>query len=524
MFSSILNVAIGLIFMILLLSLACTAVNEFFSRLAGMRARTLEEAIRRLLDGTSKGGTLAEAFYELPLIKSLYEPTRVIFLGKTVEDRGKKQINAVAVAQPKPTIDTSKPQKDPSVTGNVSKGKWFADIFKLTHKPSYASPQIFSTAVLTLLQNKSDELSCNQQDKMLLQLPVLKNSAEYTLVSLALEKTKTLEEAKSKLLQLAFTSWVILSASHDNVAELIANTSDEPIKQLLTAIQTSVNDPKQIPAQIEDLLIRAQKELIPNVLPNLFEVIFPVYPTQGSVTLKTLKDQVSALNTTAPSHLTNILLMFMKTGDGTIQTFRTQIEKWFDEAMDRSTGWYKRKIQWITFVTAFTVVIGANADAIGIARALYQDQVLQTGLADAATMFVKENPTILKPTENAPLAKDISTSISPTISTNEVITTMLGYSKGLTLPIGWNAERDDLVQSWQTHGFTINTALLLLLRIIGWIIMVGAASLGAPFWFDLLSKFVNLRSTGKESVLAIPSSGADIPKVKTQLEQVAKAP
>jgi hypothetical protein len=34
-------------------------------------------------------------------------------------------------------------------------------------------------------------------------------------------------------------------------------------------------------------------------------------------------------------------------------------------------------------------------------------------------------------------------------------------------------------------------------RIIGWLLTIFAISLGAPFWFDVLNRFMNLRSAGK---------------------------
>jgi len=36
-----------------------------------------------------------------------------------------------------------------------------------------------------------------------------------------------------------------------------------------------------------------------------------------------------------------------------------------------------------------------------------------------------------------------------------------------------------------------------LTMILGWLITAFAVSLGAPFWFDLLNKFVNIRASGK---------------------------
>jgi hypothetical protein len=33
-------------------------------------------------------------------------------------------------------------------------------------------------------------------------------------------------------------------------------------------------------------------------------------------------------------------------------------------------------------------------------------------------------------------------------------------------------------------------------KILGWLLTAGALSLGAPFWFDVLSKFINIRGSG----------------------------
>jgi hypothetical protein len=33
---------------------------------------------------------------------------------------------------------------------------------------------------------------------------------------------------------------------------------------------------------------------------------------------------------------------------------------------------------------------------------------------------------------------------------------------------------------------------------LGWMLTAAAGSLGAPFWFDLLNKFITIRSAGKK--------------------------
>ena len=53
--SSVLDVAIGLIFVYLLLGLMCTTVNEWLAQLFKTRAATLKEGIRRLLNAPPKG-------------------------------------------------------------------------------------------------------------------------------------------------------------------------------------------------------------------------------------------------------------------------------------------------------------------------------------------------------------------------------------------------------------------------------------------------------------------------------------
>ena len=43
----------------------------------------------------------------------------------------------------------------------------------------------------------------------------------------------------------------------------------------------------------------------------------------------------------------------------------------------------------------------------------------------------------------------------------------------------------------------------LFLSILGWLITALAISLGAPFWFDLLTKLVNIRGTGQTKEIVI---------------------
>jgi hypothetical protein len=39
-------------------------------------------------------------------------------------------------------------------------------------------------------------------------------------------------------------------------------------------------------------------------------------------------------------------------------------------------------------------------------------------------------------------------------------------------------------------------APLVISHLFGWLLSVAAVSLGAPFWFDTLSRFINIRGAG----------------------------
>ena len=65
------------------------------------------------------------------------------------------------------------------------------------------------------------------------------------------------------------------------------------------------------------------------------------------------------------------------------------------------------------------------------------------------------------------------------------------------LPIGWTADHlADMKARWKDGGGDF--VWWLVVKLIGLSITAFAVSLGAPFWFDLLSKFMNVRGTGNK--------------------------
>lgn len=395
--SSIIDIAIGLIFVYLLLSLICSAGNEVIESYSKKRAKDLEKGLNEML----RDPTLVESLYRHPLIYSLFP----------------------------------KPYKAGA-----------------TNLPSYIPARNFALALM--------DIACPPR---------------------AQERS---------------------GAAGSTGAGLAGSTG----------------------VSLED---------IANKLPNLRETI--------------------AANDALPPDVKKALMTFVDAASEDPKKVRENIEGWFDSSMDRVSGWYKRRSQLIVLVIGLVLTILLNVDTLAIVRTLSTDKAMRDSLVAAAQEYAKNNPAptptaVTSPPGNpsspskpasvpapsaaagqspkskpSPTAKPPATSASspggsaaPSVSPatappsgpgSAAATTAdpcaagknspecriqqnLAEIKKLGLPIGWTRAEGDarsLNISWQ--GW--------LLRIIGWLVTALALSLGAPFWFDMLNKFIVVRSTVK---------------------------
>ncbi len=172
----------------------------------------------------------------------------------------------------------------------------------------------------------------------------------------------------------------------------------------------------------------------------------------------------------AENDLHRALRALVGSSDKELEEVRKGAEIWFDDVMDRVSGWYKRKVQWVLLVLAVIVTGVLNADTITLANQLWQSPELRAAVVEAASApRTTTQPTL---NENAP---------------EKQVQEQLDQLTKLGLPLGWGTDplraSKDPVQ-WFT-------------KVVGLLLTALAVSLGAPFWFDLVNKFVNVRSTGK---------------------------
>jgi hypothetical protein len=180
------------------------------------------------------------------------------------------------------------------------------------------------------------------------------------------------------------------------------------------------------------------------------------------------------------------LLAVVGSADGKeLADAKKAIEAWFDDTMDRATGWYKRKTQVWTVIVAAIVTLLANADTTQIARRLWTDPVLRSAVVEEAKARAqKPRPSVSVeyPDADDPTNPQVSggdASEGNTLSEQEH--SLLGKL------IGWQRADIDNWTWWPG----------LPQRLLGWTLTILAVSLGAPFWFDVLNKFMNVRSAGK---------------------------
>lgn len=199
------------------------------------------------------------------------------------------------------------------------------------------------------------------------------------------------------------------------------------------------------------------------------------------------------INRNVPNkHLRESLVTLIDEARGDFDRARKNIEDWFDGAMDRVSGWYKRRTQVILLVIGFVVAMLINADTINIGRALVNDDSLRRSVVASAERTAAQPLPSPAPTPATPEERE------------RVARQKIGDARAqldeLGLPLGWEHNRYDaggrLANADSLRRLPADASEFIL-KLFGLLLTGLAISQGAPFWFDLLNKFMVIRSTVK---------------------------
>lgn len=202
-------------------------------------------------------------------------------------------------------------------------------------------------------------------------------------------------------------------------------------------------------------------------------------PTKPLPGFEDIKDSIKHL---PDSNIRDALLAQVVASEGTLTELRAGLATWFDQSMERLSGAYKRQLKLISFFVGLVLALSLNADTIALVERLWHDGTLRAQIAQTAA------PRALA-WNMARASNGAGSGDHAAANDFETAKQALG-----PIPFGWDLHGAD-AGLWGSKG---------LLKAAGILLTTLAIMLGAPFWFDLLSKFMRIRGTGDKPA---PSEG-----------------
>jgi hypothetical protein len=462
-----LDVAIGIIFMFLIISLICTAVNEILEGFLKKRASDLEQGIRALLND-KEGTGMSEGIYKHPLILGIfrgaykpgaknlpsYIPARNFALAlmdnvlpgvpKSVAKQDVAQAEAAALAAA-PGTDTALAAAQANAAGKAVEAAPLNDFRSAVIKIGETQPEV-SRALLTLVDAAGDDIN-----------KVRENIENW--YNSSMDRVSGWYKRRTQLISLLIGLLIAIAINADTIAVFKSLSNDDALRNTVVAAA---------------------------------------------------QEYVKAENQTQTSRG---IAQISGTTSGTSRSSTTS-----GGATSGSTG-----------TTSGATTGGTTAGTTSGAT------------IDSTTTGTASGGTTTGTTSGTSSGSTTSGGAVAVIPPNQRIEETLNQLQELRLPIGWDWEdplgtvetarsslQDALKENKQDKAKIALATLNLkkavydstkyvknfnaisnrslaiptsgggwFLKAIGWLITAMAVSLGAPFWFDLLNKFMVIRSTVK---------------------------
>lgn len=89
------------------------------------------------------------------------------------------------------------------------------------------------------------------------------------------------------------------------------------------------------------------------------------------------------------THLKTSLRTLLLQEEQTLKGFDLQLQYWFNQQMDRTSGWYKKWVKLLTFAVGFLIAFVVNLDAIDLTAHLWSDDKARTEFVNLAQTYTK---------------------------------------------------------------------------------------------------------------------------------------
>ncbi|MDR5741406.1 hypothetical protein [Caballeronia sp. LZ016] len=190
-----------------------------------------------------------------------------------------------------------------------------------------------------------------------------------------------------------------------------------------------------------------------------------------TVTVAGIRGQLALMDNPA---VQRAVLAALDTAHDDLDKARKNLERWYDSAMDRVSGRYRRSTQWVLFWIGLVMSVGFNVDTLTLADYLYRNETQRGAI-------VAQAGSIARDASGLPVNfKDVKEQIDE-----------------LRLPIGWDFVFNEKARQSGTRTNLWNEYHAYFTKPLGWLLTAFAITLGAPFWFDVLNRIMVVRSTVK---------------------------
>lgn len=291
--------------------------------------------------------------------------------------------------------------------------------------------------------------------------------------------------------------FLLLSLVVSAVAELIAQALALRSRTLYDAVSTMLFDETARNAVFEHPLIKSlsQQNFFDKARGNKSRPSYIPSDRFAQALLDVFQvriDDTGTVQITAPAGVTlnadldKLLKSLARPLTGVVadaERFGVEAAKWFDESMERVSGWYKRKTQVILFVVGALVVVWANANVIRYAEALVINPTARAAVVGAAEAAVASPAPDATAAPGAPAAAALTTEQT------------LAELKKLDFALGWDPAAG--AKDPRHVPTSLQEAVdAVAMNLLGWLLTIAALTMGAPFWFDALKSVIGLRATG----------------------------
>jgi len=240
---------------------------------------------------------------------------------------------------------------------------------------------------------------------------------------------------------------------------------------------------------------RAQPSYVttPGFVLTLLSAVSPDGIPQSTAALKAAIEAQTA----APPKVRDALVALVEEAGEDLTKAKENLGRWFDASMNALAGRYKRWSQQILFVLGFLAAIGSGIDAVAIGQKLWADGPMREAVVASATEFVRQQP----PAQPAPAPAGTADGQGTKDPATQALVERLNGLQGELV------ENFDFAltpyRPQEPFGPWLRSHLF------GFLLTGLAASLGGPFWFDLLNRLVDLRVAGKKPAPQAPPAGDD---------------